>query len=475
MDEGGSDRSDRVRYGTLWRRWTDGTGAFYTACAVIPFDSIRELPEPAPVDEQADDASDEKETIGDETSRPDVQVLHGPVRLFVRNIPTLLLLGAALSIVGEQVGDYYSPIGTYLPIAQFLPTGNLLYAPAALLAGAWFIVLAKLFTDAGANTDSQFHKTAVFYGTSTVLLAGVVFSLYLVWAGSLTDPRQHLTFRAGWFLFLLVVGHLAYDGIVLRTETLFSNLGDNKVTTEHYDSFREDLVDALGDNLTWPVDVSRASAFAFLFLAPVAPLPVLTIGMGHWAQYVSYGITVVMQFVLIAVLFQFGVLLRHFNKLLSSDRHLEYKPFHADEHGGYRDLGRFAMRVNVVLVVAGAYVAFRFYIGGIRVLQHTTFGDVLDVLRWVTSFVGPIVVYGLVVLLWLYFSFWRMHRDMMEGRREKIEELQRESGGGEGDSLNSDATAFEALQSAPVWPVSRGSLVAIVVIDAIPIAMSSFI
>lgn len=452
------------RSGPLWRWWTGETGPFYHACAVWPFDDIGG---------ESDDVPG--------PDRPGLQFVHGPLRTFLRHMPVILLVAMTVSFWAEQVGDYYSPLGTYLPFGSLLPAFQPVYLAAVPLGLLWVVGLAKLFADAGTSREPRFHRTAVFYATTAVLALGVAFSVYLVWTGQLTDPRQHLTFRAGYFLFLLLEVHLVYDGLVLRGENLFWKLHENGLArADRYtgpEGFRQRLADALRDPLEiGPVTVSRATVFAFILLVPIAPLPVLTIPAGNPAQYLSYGFTVLLQFVLVATLFQFGVLLRHFGELLSGD-YLEYDPFHPDEHGGFRDLGEFATRINVMLVVAGGYVTFRFYTGGLRVLQGTGLETVLDGLRWLTSFVGPIVVYVFVVLMWLYFSFYRMHREMKRGRQRILDERQRAAreSGHSGDSLDTDATTFEALQTAPTWPIDRSSLAGIVVLDTVPILASTLL
>jgi hypothetical protein len=89
------------------------------------------------------------------------------------------------------------------------------------------------------------------------------------------------------------------------------------------------------------------------------------------------------------------------------------------------------------------------------------------------------VVYAAVVVLWVYFSFWRIHRQMRRGRREKIQNLQRQARDDSGEDtpsetsqmadLELDAPVWESLQSAPVWPIKRRSLLGVVLLDTIPI------
>lgn len=102
-----------------------------------------------------------------------------------------------------------------------------------------------------------------------------------------------------------------------------------------------------------------------------------------------------------------------------------YRPFHPDDRGGFRDLGRFATRVDVILVVAGGYVAYRFYAEGLLNLPSGGIEPSLLGITWVVLYVGPIAAYVFLVLFWLYHSFWRLHKKMEGGRQQRIEELQR--------------------------------------------------
>ena len=67
---------------------------------------------------------------------------------------------------------------------------------------------------------------------------------------------------------------------------------------------------------------------------------------------------------------------------------------------------------------------------------------------------------------------------MEDGRQKRIEELQRET---EGDDqqprqdfadLDVSAPAWESLREAPTWPIKRQGLFGILVMDAVPIAIT---
>lgn len=479
-DQSTTDTSAAAEANTLWQRWTADTGPFYQSCAVLGFDHFTE----ANVDRR------------DGTEKPDLQFCTGLLRLALRHIPVLLLLAASTAFVVEQINDFFLPFGTYLPLGEVSIPLQVEYLLAVPLGILWIALLARIFRGS-VNTDGfKIHRTLVFFATTLALLAGVGYSLYLVVTNRVTGAQQHLAFRSGYFLFILLAGHLAYDGLVLRGENLFWHLKDSKIVdAERYETFRRQLTNSLGpidigpvtlpvgrDGYTvGPLQISPGVLFAIVLLAPTIPLPLLTFETSHpLLGNIAYSITVLLQIFLVAVLFQFVVLLWQFSKLLSKD-YLDYKPFHPDEHGGYRALGRFSTRVNLILVVGGAYVAFRFVTGGLTHLQGFTDGSALWIVTWVISFLGPMVVYAAVVVLWVYFSFWRMHQQMRRGRREKIQKLQRQARDDAGDDgapdnqmedLELDAPVWESLQSAPVWPIKRRSLMGILVLDSIPVLVT---
>lgn len=485
MSSDGQERSTTSRESAaaeadaLWQRWTGELGPFYHACAVVGFDP----------------ASDRDLDAGPGIEKPEIEFTTGVVRRGLRNIPVLMLLAASLAFLVEQLNDFYTPIGTYFPDAVASVTFDPLYLFGVPVLLLWGALLARIFRGSVSTDNLRIHRSVFFYGTLGVLLAGVAYSVYLVVSGRLADTGQHLAFRSGYFLFLFIEGHLAYDGLVLRSENLFWNLRDSTtVDGDAYEAFRQQLAENLGPvefgpysapfvgGSLGPVSVSPGLLFAAVLLGPITPLPMLGYDSSTSVlDVLGYGITVVMQVFLIAVLFQFVVVIWQFSKLLSGD-YLDYKLFHPDEHGGYRALGRFATRVNVMLVVAGGYVAFRFLTGGLQQFGVMAGGSTLGLLTWIVSFVAPLVVYLAVALLWLYFSFWRMHRQMKRGRRKKIQQIQqhargvddRDTGtaGNEMEDLELDAPAWESLKNAPVWPIQRRSLFGIVALDAAPILVT---
>lgn len=132
----------------------------------------------------------------------------------------------------------------------------------------------------------------------------------------------------------------------------------------------------------------------------------------------------------------------------------------------------------MILVVAGGYVAYRFYAEGLLNLPSGGIEPTLLGLTWVVLYVGPIAAYVFLVLFWLYHSFWQLHKKMEGGRQQRIEELQRATNPEPDDHPREftdpevDAPAWESLRDAPTWPINRQGLFGIFVIDAVPVLLT---
>jgi hypothetical protein len=436
-----------------WERWTGESGPFYTACAVWPRDDREE----------------------EAANRPEATFTTGVTRLALRNLPTFLL--AVLAV--------YVPITAW----NLVRTGRLAIAvpsltletvalavPAVVVAGLWTYLLYRIV--AGPIRTGAVHRSIVFFATALPLAAGTVYATYTAWGNVGSGAEPAATVQAGYFLFVLVTGHLAYDGLVLRTEHLLDELrGSGIVDQSRYEEFYAELTEMLGDSVSvGPVRLPRSVGFALgLALVPIA-LPVFAFGWGpiDVLGYVPYSLVTLF---VIAVLYDVFVLVYAFTDLLRRDI-LEYQPFHPDEHGGFRDLGRFATRVNAILLVAGGYVAYRLYSEGVLNIPTEGFASTFVALTWGVLYLGPIAAYVVLVLFWLYHSFWRLHRKMEEGRRRRMEELQRRARDRTDDparefaDLDADAPPWESLQAAPTWPIKRQSLLGILAVDAVPVVLT---
>lgn len=438
-----------------WERWTDIQGPFYRACAVFPLDT---LSEPA-------------EDDGSETESPSIEFTTGLTRLMLRNLPMLLLSVIAVYVPGYVLHAAASG-RISLPSVQLGLETVALAIGAVLLAGAWLYLLYRIV--ATSLGDSPVYRSVVFFVTAAPLAGGTAYALYIAYTGG----KPALTVQAGYFLFVLVAGHLAYDGLALRTENLFSTLASDGIVEEDaYSDFRADLESSLGDTLTiGSVSIPRSMAFALAVTFIPLVLPIIVLPWSVWMKlaFIPYSVISVL---VVALAYDAFLLIYKFMQLLERDL-LVYRPFHPDEHGGFRDLGRFATRVNLILVVTGCYVAYRFYTEGIYYYGAEGFASQMGLITWAISYVLPVVAYLLFVAFWLYHSFWRLHRKMEEGRKKRMEELQQlERTETQRESRaftdhNVDAAPWESLQSAPNWPIKRQSMFGILVLDAVPVLVT---
>lgn len=440
-----------------WRRWTGGTGPFYSACAVVPFDT-------------GPDPSD-----GPAQKKPEIEVTSGITRRLLRNLPIVLLAVLtvyipALAFGFVEEGRLSVSVGT--PDVETIG----LLVPGILIAAVWLYAIYRIVTN--PLYESSLHRSTVFFATALMLGVGTVYTLYDVLLVSGSTGKPAMTVQAGYFLFVLIAGHLVYDGVVLKTEHLFSQLGETTIIKqEAYDEFYQEMTETLGNSYEiGPVELPQSVTFAAVIALGPLLIPFALTSFQPWGavSYVAYNVVTLF---VIAVFYDVFVLIYYFVELLRRDI-LQYQPFHPDEHGGFRDLGKFATRVNVILFVAGMYVTYRFYAEGIVRLSETALSSPLAALTWGAFFIGPLVGYIALTLFWLYHSFFRIHREMKRGKKQQIEKTQREARDASqphSDELTetqTNAQPWQALQAAPTWPIKRQSLIGVVVIDAVPVVAS---
>jgi hypothetical protein len=444
-------------HASYWERWTKEQGPFYRSCAVFPFDSATES--------RGDNATP--------TDGPDIQFATGIPRLLLRNLPVLLLTVLALYLPTSLISAIQQGrISVPLPALQAGAVAQLI--PVAALGVLWIYLLYRIFT--GVLEGSTVYRSVVFFLTAVPLAVGTIYSIYISLTTDSIPPG--VIVQSGYFLFVLVAGHLVYDGLALRTENLLAELGPSEIVDEAaYRRFHEERLSMLGATIEiGPVTVSRSMVLTAVFLLIPFLMPIVTLDWNVW-QIVAFVPYSVVTALIIAVAYDTFLLIYVFTALLQSDV-LVYKPFHPDDHGGFRDLGRFAERVNVILVITGGYVAYRFIVEGVYYFGYGGFESTLGMVTWGVSYVVPILVYVAFVLFWLYHSFWKLHQRMEQGRRKHVEKRQREvrkirdAPSEEFTDLDVDAPAWEALNSAPTWPIKRRGLVGIVFIDLLPLLAS---
>lgn len=441
-----------------WKRWTGEKGPFYRACAVFPFDTASDVSNKSP------------------EKKPEIEVTSGITRLVLRNLPVVLLVVLAVYIPTLAYGFIRKGrLSVSVGMPELRTIG--LLVPGVLIAAVWLYLIYRIVTS--PLYGSSLHRSTVFFATALPLGIGTVYTLYdvlLLSAGSTGQPA--VTVQAGYFLFVLIAGHLVYDGLVLKTEHLLSQLGDTSIVKrEQYNEFYQEMVDTLGHSYeAGPITFSRSVVFAVVVaLGPLLlPFTFTSFPLSEAIAYMAYNLVTLF---VIAVFYDVFVLIYYFVELLQRDI-LRYQPFHPDEHGGFRDLGRFAMYVNGILFVSGMYVAYRFYAEGVVRLGGSEVSSPVAALTWGAFFIGPLIGYVVLTVFWLYHSFLRIHREMKKGKQQQIEKNQR--GDRESDQPHSreftdtqtDAQPWQSLQDAPTWPIKRQSLIGIVVIDTVPIVTS---
>ena len=452
------DEDSELAQKSHWERWTGETGPFYRACAVWPFDSV-------------------SESLADRTvtEQPAVQFTTGITRLLLRHLPTylgltmVLYFGIKLSravVTGE--------ISVGLPQIT-LQTGVVLIGGVGL-GFVWAYLVYRLF--ASVIRGSGIHRSVVFFATALPLIAGTTYAVYHAVTTSGGDAAPAITVQAGYFLFILITGHLVYDGLALKTEHLFVKLKDSSIVSQPaYNEFYDKLTTTLGDTLTvGSISIPRSVAFALVVALGPLLLPVIVSPWAGWGE-IAYLVYAILTLFVIAMLYDVFLLVYKFTDLLQRDI-LTYQPFHPDDHGGFRDLGRFATRINVILAIAGGYVAYRFYAEGLLNLPEAGIEPTLLGLTWVVLYIAPIAAYAALAIFWLYHSFWRLHQKMEQGRQRRIEELQRHAEGDDHQTrrdfsdLEVSAPAWESLRDAPTWPIKRQGLFGIVVMDAVPVVVT---
>lgn len=453
-----TDEDAELAQKSHWERWTGDSGPFYRACSVWPFDSVSE-----------------HTTDTGKHDQPAVQFTSGITRQLLRHLPTILAISMVL---------YFG-----INFAQAVVTGEVQFAlpqltlrgGAVLMGGLgvgllWVYLVYRLL--ASVISGSGMYRSLLFFATALPLVAGTTYAVYkaLTVAGSGAEPA--LTVQAGYFLFVLIAGHLVYDGLALKTENLFTQMRDSSIVSQPaYNEFYTELTATLGDTLTvGPISIPRSAAFALVVALGPLMLPVIVTPWAGWGE-IAYLVYSIVTLFVIAMLYDVFLLVYKFTDLLQRDI-LTYQPFHPDDHGGFRDFGRLATRVNVILVVAGGYVAYRFYAEGLLNIPSGGIEPTLLGLTWVVLYIAPIAAYALLALFWLYHSFWRLHQKMEEGRQKRIEELQRTTDGEDQQprqdfaDLEVSAPAWESLRDAPTWPIKRQGLFGILVMDAVPVVIT---
>lgn len=439
----------------------------------------------------------------DDWREPDgdgVRFLDGPMRTGLRNTPTAIAVVVALLLLGAELSPEVQGVSVFLPD---LP---LVAAPVAVLLAVVWAGMVWLLFGAGLLEGEDTAKGLVVYGLLATLAVGTAGSVYLVVTAE--DPTAlptNVVYVSGYLLMLCLCGMLVYDGM-LKTEHLFESLPEKLLVDEAdrdaYEQFLGNLSADLSDEVDLPVvgPVPTYAVFAPLFVSQFAAVWLLQSGPQGLGWWLNFLVNVTLNLFIVAVAFQFLVLIKGFHDLVTGSVEvtdgegntvrrdlLTYRPFHPDGRGGFRDFGKFATRVNLILIVGGLYTIFRLYVQGARSPVFDPTGGVLGALGvggevaplvWLVSYVGPVLAYAAAAAAWLYYSFWQLHVKMARDRERQYTEWVRERRRAEdgtdaplGD-LDDAVDWLERRQNAPVWPIRSQQLFSLVSGTFVPLLFS---
>lgn len=477
---------------TLWIRWTDGGSdlQFHRICDIVPqveftgdWPYLRARPEghSPPVFESVREGSQQD---GEEVT---FRFVSGVPRQLLRHIPLVMLVATVAMFAGAELAPTPGVEGLSALFPQF---GG---ADAGLFGLFLAIVplLLWLLTRVDVVESRDLFGASVTYGLLSFLALGVLVSLFL--AATVAHPSEmerNVVLTSGYLLTLLLGAMLLYEA-VLRIEHMLVSLGkrDDDIIDDHreYRRFLTDLHDALNERRVLGL-VHPSRLFGVLFAAQF--LIIWTIGSGP--QNMDYSVGLVVNFLLNAVLvtlvFKFFILVRYFNMLMNENTDyaeigLHCEPFHVDGYGGFRDFGKFAIRINLILTLAGLYLVYRLYlVGGLEfpVEGIAGFEDTLALTVWLISFLGPVVAYAFGVAAWGYYSFWSIHSKMERDKQLLVRRYQGQRDGWDldrtpsaGDTIDSfedsNGPEWGAFRDAPTWPLDVGKMMSLMSGNALPL------
>ena len=433
---------------------------FHEYCSLNPFDLTEDVPFML--------------DFGDDPKSYPSQLASRTLTYAFRHAPVLVIGALVVLTVQAAVTDLDG-------LAVLIP-GQIGLAALVSAGGAalWLaIVLLIAFIFSSANEDDELRTmtiglvhASVIYGVFALLLVGAVWSTWVVYITPIDDLQPNIIYSFGFLLLVYVGGPMVYDGM-RRTETLFSELGrTDLLRNDGDDDYQEDFLSRFRDAFAVEVDNTPAVVLvAILFVAQFVAIWSVSRGPFVLDTPTSLVIVTAIDIAIVVLAVQFILLVRFLNELLTEDGlTLQYTPGHEDDAGGFRDFGRFATRVNSLLVLAGVYLVYRLHVQGSRdPLSPGTEAVVTtwDPIIWATSYAVPVAVYGAVIGIWLYFSFWQIHRKMV---REKRREIQRERSP-EGRSKE-DIETLQTYREAPEWPINDRLLLTVLSIDAISVILS---
>lgn len=442
----------------------------------------------------------------DRDFEPELKFVTGPLRTGLRVTPMVILTVVVAMILYGELSPAVQGVSVFLPD---VPQTMGLFAGGAILL--WAVILA-LAGRVDLIDEKELISVTIVFGLILTLAVGTTYSIYaVVTADNPTTLPPNIVFLSGYLLMLLLGGLLVYDGM-LRTEFMIEHFGDwshSIVPPEQrgqYGNWREGLANDLTDALyefemgDTEVRIRTAYIFATVFVAQFGVLWWIAQGPQNLNSSVTLAVNVFLDFFIVVIAFQFLILIKHFHNLVTDayvntaetkavtsgtgQKIIQYEPFHIDQHGGFKDFGRFATRVNVLLILGGAYTVYRLYVQGLRVLPPTGlsgFESQFLLLFWIGSYVVPIFAYGVAAIVWLYYSFWAMHRKMILDKQALfIEEQGNRDGDGSVPAVGDPVDDLESgpdwtyLHAAPEWPINSRWLISLASANFAPVILPVF-
>jgi len=471
--------TDDFAFQSLWVRWDlpgrypsdKDTGApidylenlkFHDFCPIYPLDSFREVDE----------------------HRPPLQLASGILRLILRHIRWLVifLIGGVftLSRVDPNLKSPSALLPSITPRLLILIVLLSLFSLAVLVF--WMI--------AEVTQEENLFRICFVYGPIILLSSGVTLTIYNTNFSTTTYNPNNIVYVSGYLLAIAVIGPTIYDTMI-RAENMLSYFGQKQIADRGaYEEFREDMEkDLIASRLNVPLSI----IFAFLISSQFT----FIWWFGHGPQGLDSTtlliMNIVIDFLLLIGIYKFIIILLYAHQALMDEYQtsngilkFEYRPLHPDGYGGFHDIGKAAMRVNIIIILMGMYFGYRLTIVGENALPPDGFSGLsqIETVTWIYSYIGPLVLYAIVILCWIYFAFWRFHVKMVNSKRRKLSEFHNRRRASVSDGIDGERITppplgdpetdheWQDIYDAPEWPVSIRPLASLVAANFAPIALS---
>lgn len=484
-----------------------------------------------PPDREAADESGPARSVGTDPSRgadgvdepSEFRFLGGLLRSGIDNAP-LIVIGVTILLFGtaELTPGGVDGVSALLTDYQLIEPIAAISGPtlAAVVVG-WSAILLVIFIYGNLIDPGDLSTALLAYGVIVLLILGTAVSVVLVLTSA--DPTQlptNVVFTSGYLLMLLATGWYTCRSMAY-TEGLINHLG-GKLYDPYDDggpeegsssrfprspgahhvaeaergtspledapaTYRQFVCDLQRDlrKPVGPFEIQVAHLFALVVVLPSAYVWWMGTGPQNLGgptssvtAFVTYAANLAFDFVIAVITFKFLVLVKYLHELTTESYppgeedglRLIYDLRHPDECAGLYDLGDFAMRVNLLLLVALVYLVYRLYVQGLRALPPEVVTDLA--LRgvpynWIFGYVGPVFIFTAVVSAWLYYSFWQLHEKMVRDRRRLLETWPERVDDRHGH-IRPDEPGLEEVRGAPVWPIDNKQLIPLVLANALP-------